>query len=260
VEKKRELLRAIEWQEGPDIAGLGVIAEFRLPRGQVFTGAKGARVFLEMAQYPAPKDLLGILLPYGSSEWFVVFESKPTAQKDEGKGKPDAVALLKVLRAENEADNAARRAHGWAERTDLEWEKTPSYDDRGENLTWTTRSSFAGRRVLRSTTRVFGQHGAIDAHVVAGADDLARVETTLANLLTVLEFTDGPNGGMRRTDMAAGGDSKSSRSTSVTYVHTTNYTGRAIKTFVKSPRTIGGGITAFVGAIGAAFRKKRKTA
>src|SRR4051794_14907606 len=161
AEKARELMRSIDWQQAPEIAGLGVIAEFRIPRNYVFTGAKGGKVFLDVTHAPAPKDLLGILAPYGSIGWFVVFESKEAARKGDGKAKPDADALLRELRAENEADNATRRARGWVERTNLEFDRPPSYDDRTGNLTWTTRSNYGGRRVIRSTTRIFGQRGAI---------------------------------------------------------------------------------------------------
>src|SRR4051812_13531594 len=160
AEKARELMRSIDWQEAPEIAGLGVIAEFRIPRGYVFTGAKGGKDFLEATHHPAPKELLGILAPYGSFEWFVVFESKEGVRKDDGKGKPDADALLRALRADNEADNATRRTRGWAERTDLGWEQPPAFDARSGNLTWTTKSNYPGRRVIRSTTRIFGKRGA----------------------------------------------------------------------------------------------------
>lgn len=225
----------------------------------MFTGAKGGKVFLEVARYPAPKDLLGILAPYGSFKWFVVFESKEAARKDDGKGKPDADALLRALRAENEAYNATRRARGWAERTDLDWEQPPSYVERSGNLTWTTKSSFAGRRVIRSTTRIFGQHGAIDAHLVASADDLVRVEATLTNFLTLVEFTDGPNGGMRRDDLAASAGSTTSSSAGVTVVPASSYSAGGTRAIARSPRTIGGCVTAFFGAIGAAFRRKRRS-
>lgn len=261
--RARELLATVEWQEGPDIAGLGVIAEFRLPRGFVFTGAKGAKVYLELAQYPVPSELLGILAPYGSSEWFAVFESKKSARKDEN-ARPDADALLREIRTDNDADNAARRSHGWAQRTDLDWEVRPAYDERSGNLSWTTRSSFAGRKVIRSTTRIFGKTGAIDVHLVARGDDLAPAGSALTNLLTVLEFTDGPNGGMRRDGLAGGGGgsggSSSSHSSGVIVVPTGNYgnSAKGIRMITRSPSILGGGATAFFGAIGAAFKRKRR--
>jgi hypothetical protein len=261
VAKARALQRSIEWQEAPEIAGLGVVAEFRIPRGYAFTGAKGAKAFLELAHAPAPKDLLGILVPSGSSKWFLVFEAREAVRKEEGKGKPDADALLRELRAQNEVDNATRRAHGWVERTDLDWEQPPSYDQRTGNLTWTTKANSQGRRVVRSTTRMFGRRGAVDAHLVAGADDMAGARNTLTNFVTLVQFTDGPNGGMRRDDLASSGSGGSTPSSTprVAYVPTTTYSAGATRSIARSPRTIGGFATAFCSAMGAAFGRKRRS-
>src|SRR5262249_30349070 len=218
----------------------------------------------ETARCPAPKDLLGILVPYGSYQWYVIYEWKEGVHKDDEKskgqvkekekgketGKPDADALLKALRAENDADNATRRARGWAERTDLEWEQPPAFDDHG-NLIWTTKSNFAGRQVIRSTTRIFGKPGAIDSQlVVARPDELATAANTFTTFLTLVEFTDGPNGGMRREDLASSGGSSGSTSTGATYVPTSTYSasaantsGGAARSVARSPRTITGFVT-----------------
>lgn len=254
--RARALFQTIDWEEGPQTVGLGTIAELKLKEGFLFAEGDAAKTFLESWQYSAPKDLLGVVAAAGAYHWFMVIESKPEVRKDGRHIKPDADLLLIAVRQQNTADNAARRTRGWPERSEPDWERPPAYDKLTGTVTWVTRSDASGQPLIRATTRVFGESGAIDAHVVCSAQGLPTVETTVANMLTLLAFADAPEFGERRERAkAAGAASEPTSTTTTTPTYTYTSSGGVARTFTRSPRTIGGFFTAVFGAIGAVFRK-----
>lgn len=187
-EKARALFESIEWGEGPGTVELGTVASIRVPSGFLFTKPAGAKTLLELGETPPPENLLGVLVPAESVDWIVIFTSSSAPREGDGKAKPDADALLKTLRAENEKANAIRRTHGWSVCTEPQWEVPPSYEGSRHNLTWATRFDDGDETFVNDATRILGPSGAIEAHLLVRPKDFARVHPTVANILTLVEF------------------------------------------------------------------------
>lgn len=185
----------IAWQEGPSTGQLGEIARIRVPEGYRFAGREGVRRFMELTQNPVSGDELGVMVSPGGPDdqtWFVIFEFNPIGYvKDDEKGKLDADAILKSLKAGSERGNEERRKRGWATLDLLGWSTPPRYDPITNNLTWAIRASSEGTEVINHSVRLLGRRGVMDADLVLGPSQVASAVPDFDKLLTGFEFGTG---------------------------------------------------------------------
>lgn len=191
-QKALQLFRSIKWQKGPATADLGNTAEIKLPEGYQFTGAEGGRIFEELNENPPSENLLGILAPADSLDWFVVFEYEETGYvKDDEKDKIDANAILGTIRQGTEQSNAYRRSKGWDEIHNIGWQVPPAYDPTSHNLVWATKFDTSGHQTVNYSTRILGRRGVINANLVTNPQEVNQVIPTVKGLLSGLEYKAG---------------------------------------------------------------------
>jgi uncharacterized membrane-anchored protein len=185
----------IDWIDGPSVGQLGDIAQIKVPEGYRFAGREGVRRFMELTQNPVSGDELGVLVSAGGADaetWFVIFEFNPIGYvKDDEKGKLDAAAILKSLKAGNERGNEERRKRGWSTLELAGWSTPPRYDPVTNNLTWAILASSEGHDVINHSVRLLGRKGVMDADLVLGPSQVGTAVPEFDTLLTGFEFMPG---------------------------------------------------------------------
>ncbi len=192
-------LDAIPWEDGPTVGQLGDIAEIKVPQGFRFTGAAGAKQFLEMTENPTSGSELGILIPPNrdnESFWFMVFEFNDVGYvKDDEKNKLDGDAILTSIQEGTAAANEERKRRGWTPFYVLGWAKPPYYDQSTNNLTWAIRGSGSetggGEETINYSVRVLGRRGTMNIDLVLSAGQLERVRPYFDLLLKDFSFSKG---------------------------------------------------------------------
>jgi uncharacterized membrane-anchored protein len=144
VEAEQELtpfqkeLQAMNWQhEGT--GNLDDIATISIPEGYSFIQQQDTRRLMELFGNIPTEIENGLICPEDLS-WFVVFEfSKEGYVKDDEKDSLDGDAILKDLKAGNEAGNKRRQEMGLETLTLVGWAVPPNYNQETNNLEWATR-------------------------------------------------------------------------------------------------------------------------
>ncbi len=251
-EKALRLYQSISWQKGPGVAGLGDMAQIKIPDGYQFTGKEGGWAIEELTENPRSENLLGVLTPANSLEWFIVFQFNDTGYiRDDEKDKIDADAILQSIRAGTEESNKIRRSKGWLEVQNLVWQQPPAYDPSSHNLVWAISAESEGHRSVNYSTRILGRRGVINANLVCDPNQYATVVPPVKKLLSGLEYKAGLRYAEYRT-----GDKVAEYG--LTALITGGVAAAAIKTgllsklgvlLAKSGKLIFGGIAAIIAAI-----------
>jgi uncharacterized membrane-anchored protein len=184
-------LDKVRWQQGPAIANLGTIAQVRLPEGYVFAGGDDTRLLMEAMHNPPNGQELGFIAPT-STDWYVVFEFDEVGYvKDDEKNSLDADAMLKSIKAGNEAANKAREKKGWPAMAILGWEVPPRYNAETHNLEWAIRGQGSGEPVVNHNTRLLGRKGVMKVVLVTEPTKLAETMPHFDTLVANFEFKPG---------------------------------------------------------------------
>jgi uncharacterized membrane-anchored protein len=165
----------IQWQHGPAVAKVGDGAEITLTKGYMFTGATGARKFLELTENPPRGDELGILAPEEVG-WFAIFRFDAVGYvKDDETNSLDADAMLKTIHTATAKSNEERRRKGWGTLTPTGWLTPPHYDVNTHNLEWTisARDDREGVLVANHNTRLLGRSGVMSVSLVTNPEQLS---------------------------------------------------------------------------------------
>lgn len=186
----------IDWQVGPTTARLGNIATLKIPAGYQFTGVEGTRRVLDITHNPASGKELGVVVPQGDNEsWLMFFEFEDTGYvKDDEKDKLDADALLKSIKDGTEEANVERQKRGWKPFHVTGWQHTPFYDPITHNLTWAIigrGDDPASKSSVNHSIRLLGRRGTMDVDLVVSPDEYAASTSEFNSIISGFSYTQG---------------------------------------------------------------------
>lgn len=187
AENKNDGLAAIPWKQGPTVGDMGPHARIKVAEGFLFTGPEGTQQFLQLTENPPNPRTVGVLLPAGDSEgWVVYFDYEDSGHvKDDDRDAIDAAALLAQFKAGNEAANAERRQRGWEGLSVIDWVVPPGYEQSTNRLAWGLRlQSDGGSMTANYDVRLLGRTGVMSATLVCPPE---RVQTLIPRLQELLE-------------------------------------------------------------------------
>ncbi|HWX19523.1 MAG TPA: DUF2167 domain-containing protein [Candidatus Binatia bacterium] len=181
-------LSTIDWVSGPATVSLGKAGEVKIPLGYQFTGAEGARVYLEERKNTVPKDLVGCMIS-ASVSWPVLFEFNETGYLAEpGKSTLNQDAILQTFLQQYRRHHAADFKAG----TPLSWQVPPSYEAGEHAVEWSIRAVTGSKGDTSSTCNynqeILGRHGVLHVTTIyRGVTDLE----TLRQLAKSVSFKPG---------------------------------------------------------------------
>lgn len=172
-------------------------AMLKIPQGQTFIPPAQAGRLLEVLGNRAGDGLLGMVMPLGKAEWFVVARNvKAGYVKDDDAKDWNADDLLKSLKDGTEESNADRRKRGIPEIDVIGWVQPPTYDAAAHRLVWSLSSkpkaakdtSDAG---INYNTYALGREGYISMNLVTSLASIERDKPVAHGLLGALNFNEG---------------------------------------------------------------------
>jgi uncharacterized membrane-anchored protein len=186
----------IPWEKGPTKGQLGSEATIAVPAGCLFTGTRGAKLFLEMTQNPSSGNERGVVLCQADSTaepWFVLFSYDQSGYvKDDEGSKLDADAILESVRQGTEESNSERQKRGWGTLTVEGWATKPFYDRATNNLTWAiTAHDNTGGRSVNHSVRLLGRGGVMHADLVATPQQLTGLVPTFNAMVSGFTYEAG---------------------------------------------------------------------
>jgi uncharacterized membrane-anchored protein len=196
-EADASLFQSIAWNAGPTKAELGDESHLSVPEGCRFTGADGARTFLELTENPPSGSEKGVLLcqagATGENMWFVVFSFDPSGYVKDDDGKSlDADAILTSIKRGTEQGNRERRKRGWETINIDGWVRSPYYDQQTHNLTWSLKAlSPSGDATVNHSVRLLGRGGVMHADLVAEASTLDQAVAAFDGIIATHAFVPG---------------------------------------------------------------------
>ncbi|MBL8877526.1 MAG: DUF2167 domain-containing protein [Phycisphaerales bacterium] len=190
-ESKEDFLKAFPWKRGPAVGKIGAHAEVQVPKGYAFLRASDTQNLLESFGNPTSGRELGLVGPDDLS-WFVVYEYDDCGYvKDDERDKLDADAMLKSIRAGNEAGNEERKKRGFPPLKIVGWEQPPRYDTATNNLVWAVRFESEGDEVVNYNTRRLGREGVMEVTLVVDPTKLSASIPAFENIMKGYQFVPG---------------------------------------------------------------------
>lgn len=184
----------IPWTQGPAVGDMGPYAQVQVPDGFLFTGPEGTPRFLELTENPPNPRTVGVLLPVGESEDFIVFFDYDDSGhvKDDDRSAIDADSLLTRLKAANEAGNVERRRRGWEGLHVQDWVVPPGYEPSTKRLAWGLRLRTDGGGIVANyDVRVLGRTGVMSVTLACAPEQVQSLIPRLQELLAGFEFKAG---------------------------------------------------------------------
>lgn len=186
----------IRWVSGPTTADLGEVARIEVPEGYMFSGAEGARTFLELFENPTNGTELGVIIPEitknGVIDWFVIFEFNDIGYvEDDEEVDMYADEILDSIRQGTAEANKIRQQRGWGTIEVDGWERMPFYDPETNNLTWAITGTSAEGTSVNYSTRLLGRRGVINADLVIDPDQIYTAVPDYRKLLNGTSFRPG---------------------------------------------------------------------
>lgn len=189
-----DAFQQIPWTAGPGVGDMGPYAQIQVPDGFLFTGPEGTPQFLKLTENPPNPRTVGVLLPVGESESFIVFFSYEDSGhvKDDDSGEIDANNLLAGIKAGNEAGNAERRRQGWEGIQVMDWVVPPGYEAATHRLAWGIRAKTDGGQLLANyDVRLLGRTGVMSVTLACSPEQVQSLIPRLQELLGGFEFKAG---------------------------------------------------------------------
>ena len=168
----------VNWVSGPQTINLADAANIDIPAGYRLTDVSGARLFLQAANNPVPKNLIG-LLSTDSGKWWAVVEYTPEGYVKDADARIDAAAALKSLQAQTQNGSI----------TSMSWGSQPVYNPQTHSLAWSLQVNAASMQALNESVVLLGRRGYFQItafHPVSLAD-----APSLAQLAGNINFKDG---------------------------------------------------------------------
>ncbi len=183
--------------KGPADIKLADQAMIKIPEGQTFIPAQEAgRLMRVMGNRPAD-DMLGMVMPLGEAEWFVVARNvKAGYIKDDDAKDWKADELLTSIKEGTEAMNKERRTRGIGEIDIIGWVQPPTYDKATHRLLWSMSSKEKGAKDaadagINYNTYALGREGYISLNLVTSLNSIERDKSVANGLLAALDFNEG---------------------------------------------------------------------
>lgn len=183
--------------KGPADIKLVDQAVLKIPGGQAFIPEAEAGRLLQAMGNRAGDGLLGLVMPLGKAEWFVVARNNKSGYvKDDDAKEWKADDLLKSLKEGTEGANAERRKRGIPEIEIIGWVQPPAYDAGTHRLVWSLSSKNKGAKDaadagINYNTYALGREGYISMNLVTSLDSIERDKPVAHGLLAALNFNEG---------------------------------------------------------------------
>ena len=188
AEEFRAKLRALDWVRGPRDITVSGNSTLSLPEGYVYLDAANTKKFLELNEnLSSGKE---VMIAPKSLRWsaYLVFEDAGYVKDDE---KLDADAILKTLKANNQAGNEERRRRGWTDLTLVGWSTPPAYNDTTKRLEWATLLRSQNQDATNFFTKILGRRGFTSVILVSSPEDAPDATAYLNKVLTGYRFNAG---------------------------------------------------------------------
>lgn len=184
------------FEPGPLDAKVGAISTLKVPAGWLYTGAPGAKSFLEATQNIPDGDELAVLLDNQNSNnvWVMFSFDESGYVKDDDKDDLDADEMLEGFVKGTEQANEIHRSRGESTLTITGWLQVPRYDEASHNLEWALKAvSSTGGEVVNYNVRVLGRKGMMEVALIASPDELTAELPRLREILKNFAFTESEN-------------------------------------------------------------------
>lgn len=196
-------------KHGPVDITLHDEAILTVPKGQVFLPAREAAILLRRMGNFTNDSVLGIILPEGEENWFVVADYNDSGYVKDEEGKDiDAGKLLQGMKDATEEENKERREKGIEPFRVSRWIEPPHYDQASRQLVWSIEletldaKGAVKAKNLNYNTYALGRGGFIELNLVTGIATVEKDKTYVRQLLSNLHFKPGK----RYEDFNAGTD------------------------------------------------------
>jgi len=185
-------------KHGPIDITLRDEAVLSVPKGEVFIPAQEAGILLRRMGNFTNDQVLGIILPEGDENWFVVADYNDSGYVKDEEGKDiDADKLLQGMKDATEEDNKERREKGIDPIRESRWIEAPHYDKASRHLVWSieletlnAKGAVKGKN-LNYNTYALGRGGFIELTLVTGIATVEKDKTYVRQLLSNLHFKPG---------------------------------------------------------------------
>lgn len=183
--------------KGPADIKLADQAVLRIPEGQTFVPTAEAGRLLRVMGNRSGEGLLGMIMPLGRAEWFVVARNvKAGYVKDDDAKDWKADDMLASIKEGTEESNAERRKRGISEVEVIGWVQPPAYDPAAHRLVWSLSSRPKGAKDaadagINYNTYALGREGYISMNLVTSLDSIERDKPVALALLAALNFNEG---------------------------------------------------------------------
>lgn len=182
---------------GPAEIKLADQAVIKIPQGHTFIPAAEAGRLLTVMGNRAGDGLLGMVMPIGEAEWFVVARNiKAGYIKDDDAKDWKADELLTSIKEGTEETNKERRTRGIGEIDIIGWVQAPTYDPAAHRLLWSLSSKQKGaadtaNAGINYNTYALGREGYISLNLVTSLKSIERDKQVAQGLLAALDFNEG---------------------------------------------------------------------
>ena len=185
-------------KHGPIDIPLRDEATLSVPKGEVFLPAQEAGILLKRMGNFTNDQLLGLILPEGDANWFVVadYDNSGYVKDEEGKD-IDAGKLLQDMKEATEAGNKERREKNIDPFRVSRWIEAPHYDQASRHLVWSIEletldaKGAVKARNLNYNTYALGRDGFIELNLVTGVATVEKDKAYVRQLLSDLHFKPG---------------------------------------------------------------------
>ena len=194
-----QLVAALNFQQGK-ITLPGDIATLDLPAGfRYLSPADAGRVLVEGWGNPPGHSTLGMIVPanvnpVSAAGWGAILTyDKDGHVKDDDADSIKYDELLKDMQEAITANNAERKAQGYAPMSLVGWAEQPSYDKAHHKLYWAKelKTEGDGGNGLNYNIRVLGREGVLVLNAVAGMEQIKQIKTDMQQVTAFTDFTPG---------------------------------------------------------------------
>lgn len=196
-------------RRGPVDITLHDEALLTVPKGEVFLPARESDILLRRMGNFHNDRILGMILPEGEGNWFVVAEFDDSGYVKDEEGKDiDSDKLLQGMKDGTEEENKERREKGIEPLRVTRWIEPPHYDQASRHLVWSIELESLGAdgrvkgRNLNYNTYALGRGGFIELNLVTDVATVEKDKAYVRQLLSNLHFKPGK----RYEDFNAGTD------------------------------------------------------
>lgn len=182
-------LAQLDWHIGPKTENIASVAQLKTLQNEGFLDPKNSDKFLELTNN-LPSGSSNILVAKDDS-WWATFDFDASGYVKDNET-IDADALLKDLKANDEASNAERERLGLPKLYTEGWSVAPHYDAQTKRLEWgLIVKSEDQSKAVNYTVRLLGRSGVVSATLVSDEEHLPQNITAFKQSLNGFDFNAG---------------------------------------------------------------------